>query len=110
MADTVKKTKVPGTPRQASGKKAKGADGAKPALKGIVAAGKGIELVAKVAAPKKAAAAKPRKATAKTEKVVAISEPGNVSRELIARVAYLKWVQRGYQHGYALEDWIKAER
>jgi len=106
MADTVKKTKVPGTPRQASGKKAKDAGGAKPAK----AAGKGIELVAKVAAPKKAAAAKPRKAAVKTEKVVAISEPGNVSRELIARVAYLKWVQRGYQHGYALEDWIKAER
>jgi len=68
--------------------------------------------VAKVAEPKKAKAAaqKPRKAAAKKERVVAISQPGIVPREMIEQVAYLNWVQRGYQHGYALEDWIKAER
>jgi len=103
MAETGKKTKATGTPRQASAKKTKGAEAAKPTRKGI-------ELVTKAATPKKTAAAKPRKAAAKKEKVVAISEPGSVSREMIAQVAYLNWVQRGYEHGYALEDWIKAER
>ena len=108
MADSVKKTKATATPRQASAKNAKSAE----AAKATKAARTGIELVGKFAEPKKAkaAAAKPRKAAVKKEKVVAISEPGQVSREMIAQVAYLKWVQRGYQHGYALEDWIKAER
>jgi hypothetical protein len=38
------------------------------------------------------------------------SHPKVVSREMIEKVAYQIWVQRGYQHGYALEDWIAAER
>jgi hypothetical protein len=73
---------------------------------------KGIELASKVEAPKKAkaAAAKPRKTATKKENVVAISQPKVVSREIIEQVAYQICVQRGYQHGYALEDWIRAER
>jgi hypothetical protein len=107
MADTANKTKATATPRQASTKKEKAAEVAEP----MTTSRKGIELVAKVEAPKKTkAAAKPRKTAPKKEKVVEISQPRIVSREMIEQVAYQKWVQRGRQHGYALEDWIKAEQ
>ena len=106
MADTAKKTKATATPRQASTKKGKAAEVAKP----TTTPRKGIKLVAKVEAPKKTkAAAKPRKTATKKENVVAISQPKVVSREMIEQVAYENWVERGRQHGYALEDWIKAE-
>jgi hypothetical protein len=29
--------------------------------------------------------------------------------EAIARLAYSYWEQRGYQHGFAEEDWFRAE-
>jgi hypothetical protein len=108
MADTVKKTKATATPRQASAKNKKVAEVAKP----TTSVRKGIELVPKVKELKKAkaASAKPPKTAAKKESVVAISQPNVVSREMIEKVAYQIWVQRGYQHGYALEDWIAAER
>jgi hypothetical protein len=112
MADTAKKTKATATatatPRQASAKKAKDAEVAKP----TTAPRKGIEIVAKVEVPKKAKApaVKPRKTTTKEENVVAISQPKTVSREMIEQVAYQNWAQRGYQHGNALHDWIKAEK
>jgi hypothetical protein len=111
MADTAKKTKATATatatPRQASTKKEKAAEVAKP----TATPRKGIELVAKVEAPKKTkAVAKPRKTATKKENVVAISQPKFVSREMIEQVAYQFWAQRGYQHGHALEDWIKAEQ
>jgi hypothetical protein len=107
MADTVKKTKATATPRQASTKNMKVAEVAKP----TTSVRKGIELVPKVEELKKAIAtsAKPSKTAAKKESVVAISQPKVVSREKIEQVAYQIWVQRGYQHGYALEDWIRAE-
>lgn len=108
MANTPKKIKTTTTPPQASAKKIKNAEVAKPTK----TTRKGIEIVAKVKEPTKAktTTAKPRKTAPKKEKVVAISQPSIASREMIEQVAYLKWVQRGYQHGYALEDWIKAER
>jgi hypothetical protein len=108
MADTAKKTKATATPRQASAKKAKDAEVAKPTK----STRKGIEIVAKVEAPKKAKvpAAKPGKTAPRSENVVSISQPRTVSREMIEQVAYQRWVQRGCQHGYALEDWIQAER
>ena len=108
MADTVKKTKATATPRQASAKNVKVAEVAKP----TTAVRKGIELVAKVELPKeaKAAAAKPSKTATKEESVVAISQARVVSRDMIAQAAYQRWVQRGYQHGYALDDWIRAEQ
>ncbi|HUQ94405.1 MAG TPA: DUF2934 domain-containing protein [Bryobacteraceae bacterium] len=28
----------------------------------------------------------------------------------IARLAYSYWESRGFQHGYATEDWLRAER
>ena len=104
MADTAKKTKVAATPRQASASKVKATEAAKP----TTTARKGIELVAKVETPKKAKTlAKPSKTAAKKDKVVAISKP---SREVIEQLAYQYWEQRGYQHGYAIQDWLRAER
>jgi hypothetical protein len=111
MADTVKKTKATAkaiaTPIKASTKNMKVAEVAKPTPDR-----KGIELVPKVEMLKKAkvAPAKPPKTATKKESVVAISQPKVVSREMIGKLAYQIWVQRGYQHGYALEDWIAAER
>jgi hypothetical protein len=108
MANPVKKTKATATPRQASAKKVKVAEVAKP----TTPVRKRIELVAKVEVPKKAkaAAAKPRNTPTKKENIVAISQLKVVSREMIEQVAYQLWVHRGYQHGYALEDWIRAEQ
>jgi len=112
MADTVKKTKATATasatPNQASAKNMKVAVVAKP----TTPVRKEIELVGKVGEQNKAKAAapKPIQAAAKKEKVVAISQPRIVSREMIEQVAYQFWAQRGYQHGHALEDWIKAEQ
>ena len=108
MADIVKKTKATATPKQASAKNVKVAEVAKP----TTPVRKVIELVAKVEEPKKAKAAapKPIEAATKKENVVSISQPKVVSREMIEQVAYQIWIQRGYQHGYALEDWIAAER
>ena len=107
MADTAKKTKATATPSQASTKKEKAVEVAKT----TATPRKGIELVAKVEAPKKTkAATEPRKTATKKEIVVAVSQPKFVSQEMIEQVAYQIWVQRGRQHGYALEDWIRAER
>jgi hypothetical protein len=112
MAETAKKikttAKATATPGQASTKKEK----AVKVAENTTTPRKGIELVAKVEAPKKAktAAAKPRKTATTKESVVAISQRKFVPREMIEQVAYQFWAQRGYQHGYALEDWIRAER
>ena len=108
MADTVKKTQATATPKHASAKNVKVAEVAKPTTPHR----NGLELVAKVEMPKKAkaSAAKPSKAATKKENVVSISQPKVVLREMIEQVAYQIWIQRGYQHGYALEDWIKAEK
>ena len=35
---------------------------------------------------------------------------GSVLRDLIAVRAYERFIQRGYQHGYDVEDWLAAER
>ncbi len=108
MADTANKMKATATPRQASTKKEKAVEVAET----TTTPRKGIELVAKVDAPKKAkaAAAKPRKTATKKESVVAISQPTAISHEMIEQLAYQFWAQRGYQHGSSLEDWIRAER
>lgn len=108
MADTVKKTKATVTPGQASTKNMKVVEVAKP----TTSVRKTVELLPKVEELRKpeAASAKPRKTATKKENVIAISQPKAVSREKIEQVAYQIWVQRGYQHGHALEDWIAAER
>ena len=107
MVDTAKKTKATATPRQASAKNMKVAEVAKPTTDR-----KGIELVPKVEElnTAKSAPAKPSKTATKKENVVSNSQPKVLSREKIEQVAYQMWAERGYQHGYALEDWIGAER
>jgi|CZKL01.1.fsa_nt_gi hypothetical protein len=108
MADTVKKTRATAKPNQASEKNVKVAEVAEP----TTPVRKGIEIVAKVEEPKKvkASAAKPSLAATKKENVVSISQAKAVSREMIEPLAYQNWIQRGYQHGYALEDWVRAEK
>ena len=107
MPDTVKKTEATAMPRQASAKNMKVTEVAKPTT-----VRKGIELVPKVEELKKAKAtpAEPSKTATKKENVVSNSQPKVLSREMIEQVAYQSWIQRGYQHGYALEDWFAAER
>src|SRR5664280_551808 len=108
MATTANKIKATATPRIGSTKTEKAAEVAKPTTPNR----KGIELVPKVEELEKAkaASAKPPKTATKKENVVSNSQPKVVSREMIEQVAYQSWIQRGYQHGYALEDWIAAER
>ena len=107
MATTANKIKATATPRIGSTKTEKAAEVAKP----TTSIRKGIELVPKVEELNKAKAtpAEPSKAATKKENVVSNSQPKVLSREKIEQVAYQIWVQRGYQHGYALEDWIAAE-
>ena len=117
MVDKVKKTEATATPKQASAKNVKVAEVAKPTTPVRVAkpttpVRKEIELAAKVEEPKKAKAVapKPIEVATKKENIVSISRPKVVSREMIEQVAYQIWIQRGYQHGHGLEDWIKAEK
>jgi hypothetical protein len=56
------------------------------------------------------APAKPRKTAAKTEAVVAAPVATMPSREQIERLARNYWAQRGYQDGFAEQDWIRAEQ
>jgi len=35
--------------------------------------------------------------------------PHTVTQEDIAKRAYLYWVERGYQHGDPVQDWVRAE-
>lgn len=48
---------------------------------------------------------------ASAEPISAESElPGEVGHEEIAKLAYTYWIARGYSHGSAEEDWLRAER
>jgi hypothetical protein len=86
--ENVKKTKAPAKPKQA----AKTAEG---------------ETSAVNAAPKAAAKTK-AKAAAKSETVdIASRTP---SYEEIAQLAERYWAERGWQDGYAEQDWLRAER
>ena len=62
------------------------------------------EIVKKTKAP-----AKPRK-TATKKKAVAGAPKGKMpSREEVERLARQYWASRGYQDGYAEQDWLQAE-
>jgi hypothetical protein len=54
--------------------------------------------------------AKPRKTAAKKAKAVPASMPAMPPREEIERLARAYWEQRGYQDGYAEQDWLRAEQ
>jgi hypothetical protein len=56
------------------------------------------------------ALAKPRKTAAKKEKVARPATPAIPSHEEIAARAHSYWEQRGYRHGYAEQDWLRAEQ
>jgi hypothetical protein len=63
------------------------------------------EKVKKAKAP-----AKPRKITAKKEVVTHAGRSMGPSHEEIERLARRYWEQRGYQDGYAEQDWLRAEQ
>jgi hypothetical protein len=88
-AETVKKTKAPAKPKKA------------------VSTPEGETGSAVKAAPK---AAKTKvKAAPKTE-AVNIAASRTPSYEEIARLAEHYWAERGWQDGYAEQDWLRAER
>lgn len=54
-------------------------------------------------------AAKPRKTATKKEKADQMMQP-TPSREQIEQLARKFWADRGYQDGYAEQDWLRAEQ
>ncbi|HEY1902245.1 MAG TPA: DUF2934 domain-containing protein [Terracidiphilus sp.] len=56
------------------------------------------------------AAAKPRKTATKTGKIEMTSVATMPSREEIESLARNYWAQRGFQDGYAEQDWFRAEQ
>jgi hypothetical protein len=54
------------------------------------------------------AAAKPRKTAVKKENVS--GRPTMPPREQVEELARRYWAQRGYQDGYAEQDWLRAEQ
>jgi hypothetical protein len=63
------------------------------------------EKVKKATAP-----AKPRKPAAKKEKAASPSRSAMPPREEIEKLARAYWEQRGYQDGFAEQDWLRAEQ
>jgi hypothetical protein len=56
------------------------------------------------------AAAKPRKTATKKDKVEMAPVATMPSREEIESLARNYWAQRGFQDGYAEQDWFRAEQ
>jgi hypothetical protein len=56
------------------------------------------------------APAKPRKTAAKKETITATPAPVMPSREQVEKLAQTYWAARGYQDGFAEQDWLRAER
>jgi hypothetical protein len=88
-AETVKKTKAPAKPKAV--KTPEGETGS-----------------AVAAAPK--AAAKTKVKAAPKSKTVDIAASRTPSYEEIAQLAQRYWAERGWQDGYAEQDWLRAER
>jgi flagellar biosynthesis/type III secretory pathway protein FliH len=63
------------------------------------------ETVKKAKAP-----AKPRKTAAKKETIAEVVKTTTPSREEIAELARKYWAERGWQDGYAEQDWLRAEQ
>jgi Protein of unknown function (DUF2934) len=61
-------------------------------------------------ATKTKAPAKPRKTAAKKVAVNGAAAATMPSREEIEKLAQNYWAQRGYQDGYADQDWFRAEQ
>ena len=88
--EAVKKTKAPAKPKKA----AKAVEG---------------ETGSAVKAAPKAVAKTRAKVAAKTEAVDIAASP-TPSYEEIAQLAERYWAERGWQDGYAEQDWLRAER
>jgi hypothetical protein len=88
--ETVKKTKAPAKPKKA----AKAVEGE---------TGSAVKAAPKTAAKTRA------KVAAKTE-AVDIAASRTPSYEEIAQLAERYWAERGWQDGYAEQDWLRAER
>ncbi|MGA3135226.1 MAG: DUF2934 domain-containing protein [Terracidiphilus sp.] len=56
------------------------------------------------------APAKPRKTVTRKANGAQAAKPPMPSRDEIERLAQSYWAQRGYQDGYAEQDWLRAER
>lgn len=54
--------------------------------------------------------AKPTKASTKKKTVAAGAKPLMPSHEEIKRLAEEYWAGRGFQDGYAEQDWLRAEQ
>jgi hypothetical protein len=54
--------------------------------------------------------AKTRKPAIKKEKLTSAATHALPSREEIERLAQTYWAQRGYQDGFAEQDWLRAEQ
>jgi hypothetical protein len=70
------------------------------------------ETVKKTKAPAKprSAATKGKKTLTTAENVTTITSAHGPSREQIAELAHKFWAERGRQHGFAEQDWLRAER
>lgn len=56
------------------------------------------------------APAKPRKTAAKKEKAVRPARLAKPTREEVEQLAHSYWEQRGFQHGFDQQDWLRAEQ
>lgn len=67
------------------------------------------EKVKKAKAPAKPRKTAAKKEIVKKEKVVRLVNPAIPSHAEIAVLAHSYWEQRGFQHGHAEQDWLRAE-
>jgi len=65
-----------------------------------------------MATPKAEKTTKPRKAHAKKKTTAEVAEPIVIhpTHDEIAALAQKYWAERGYAHGHAEHDWLRAER
>jgi hypothetical protein len=68
------------------------------------------ETVKKTKAPAKPKTTTTEAKTTKTKKATATVTSIGPSPEEIARLAHKYWAERGFQHGAAEQDWLRAEQ
>jgi hypothetical protein len=69
-----------------------------------------VKSTTKTAARKTATDTATAKKTATKKKAAPAFKPGMPSREQIEDLARAYWAQRGYQEGFAEQDWLRAEQ
>lgn len=105
MADTVKKTKTAATPVKTPTKAP-----AKAAVKTATKAPTSTMIKTATKAAPKVPTNGAVKTAKKNGKVAQSTRPALPPREEIERLARSYWAQRGYQDGYAEQDWLRAEQ